>query len=115
MKYILGGFIVFIISINLSAQQDLTLFQFSGIPQNNLVNPAQLPDDKLIIGLPLLSSVNSVYNNRTFTCLDYDMPMIHHIAYSIEILFNAIIEDFVCFFIGDCKSPKHPKFMHISK
>ncbi len=67
MKYILGWFIVFIFSLNLSAQQDLTLFQFSGIPQNNLVNPAQLPDDKLIIGLPLLSSVNSVYNNRTFT------------------------------------------------
>lgn len=56
-----------ILSARLSAQQDLTLFQFSGIPQNNLVNPALMPDDKVVIGLPFISSVYTTYNNRAFT------------------------------------------------
>jgi len=67
MKNLLTGLILLLLSHTLFGQQDLTLFQFSGIPQNNLVNPAQMPDDKFVIGLPLLSSVNSVYNNRAFT------------------------------------------------
>jgi len=57
-------------NLPLFGQQDLTLFQFSGIPQNNLVNPASMPDDKIVIGLPVLSSVNGVYNNRAFALND---------------------------------------------
>lgn len=48
-------------------QQDLTLFQFSGVPQANLVSPSVIPDNKFVIGLPVLSSVNSIYNNRIFS------------------------------------------------
>lgn len=61
-------FLLFIFLLfRVSAQQDLTLFQFSGIPQNNLVNPALMPEDKFVIGLPFLSSVYTTYNNRAFT------------------------------------------------
>lgn len=62
--------ILLFLQLHLYGQQDLTLFQFSGIAQNNLVNPAIIPQDKIVVGLPVLSSINSTYNNRAFTVND---------------------------------------------
>lgn len=67
-KIIFIAFLLF--GIQLQAQQDLTLFQFSGIPQTNLVNPSTMINDKFVIGMPALSSVNTVYNNRLFALDD---------------------------------------------
>ena len=49
------------------AQQDLTLFQLSGIPQTNMVSPGEIPEAKFVFGLPFLSSVNVNYNNFSFS------------------------------------------------
>lgn len=66
MKKHIFGLVFILVSIQLNAQQDLTLFQLSGIPQNNLVNPSQMIEDKFVIGLPLVSSISTIYNNRAF-------------------------------------------------
>lgn len=60
-------FILFILSKGIIGQQEFSLFQFSGIPQQNLVNPALMPDDKLVIGLPFLSSIKTSYNNKAYS------------------------------------------------
>ena len=54
----------------LNAQQDLTLYQLSGVPQRNMVNPAVFPDSKIVVGIPVLSSINLNYNNVSFSVND---------------------------------------------
>ena len=66
MKKILCLLLVFLASYGF-AQQDLSLYQLSGIPQNNLVNPSQMPDDKIVVGFPALSSIKTSYNNKAFS------------------------------------------------
>lgn len=51
-------------------QQDLSLYHLSGVPQANLVNPGVIPESKLVIGIPALSSVNANYNNYAFSIND---------------------------------------------
>lgn len=64
-------FISFLLfSVGLHAQQDLTLYQLSGVPQRNMVNPAVFPDSKIVIGIPVLSSINLNYNNVSFSVND---------------------------------------------
>lgn len=58
---------LFFLLTKIPAQQEFTLYQFSGIPQQNLVNPSQMPNDKLVIGFPVLSSINTSYNNKAYS------------------------------------------------
>lgn len=69
MKKIFSLFVLFISSYGFS-QQDLSLYQLSGIPQNNLVNPSQMPDDKVVVGFPAFSSIKTSYNNNAFSVND---------------------------------------------
>ena len=62
--------ILVLFSSGLYAQQDLTLYQLSGVPQSNIINPAFVPDVKMVIGFPALSSVNANYNNVAFSVND---------------------------------------------
>jgi hypothetical protein len=55
---------------SISAQQDLTLYQLSGIPQMNMVNPAVFPESKIVVGIPVISSINVNYNNFSFSVDD---------------------------------------------
>ncbi len=59
-----------LLSSGLGAQQDLTLYQLSGVPQSNMVNPAFVPDVKMVIGIPAISSINANYNNVAFSVND---------------------------------------------
>lgn len=52
---------------NLFSQQNSTLFFMPGTPQTNFVNPAVTNDCKLIIGLPVLSSVHVNAGNSAFS------------------------------------------------
>jgi hypothetical protein len=54
----------------LAAQQDLTLYQLSGVPQMNIVNPAVFPESKIVVGVPVISSINANYNNFSFSVND---------------------------------------------
>jgi len=65
-----GAIFLLLLSFGLSAQQDLTLYQLSGVPQSNIVNPAFVPDVKMVIGFPALSSINANYNNVSFSVND---------------------------------------------
>ena len=47
----------------INAQQDFILYHMPSIPQITQVDPASMPDSKLDIGLPIISSVyGSVFN-----------------------------------------------------
>ena len=67
---ILTFIFLLLLSSGLIAQQDLTLYQLSGVPQSNIVNPAFIPDVKMVIGIPALSSINANYNNVSFSVND---------------------------------------------
>lgn len=53
-------------SFQLQAQQDLTLYNLNFIPQSNYCNPALLPNARLNIGLPVLSSIYFSNSNSGF-------------------------------------------------
>jgi hypothetical protein len=57
---------LFLSLLSASAQQEFTLYQFSGIAQQNLVNPAQMPDTKWTIGFPGFSSIKTSYTNKAY-------------------------------------------------
>ena len=60
-KIILISFVFLLTKIN--AQQDFILYHMPSIPQITQVDPASMPDSKLDIGLPIISSVyGSVFN-----------------------------------------------------
>ena len=90
MKLIIVFYLL--LSLPLFGQQDLTLFQFSGISQSNLVNPAMMPEDKIVVGLPVLSSVNGVYNNRSFALNDGFLTENGTLVIDPEILVNKLSE-----------------------
>ncbi|TRX72405.1 DUF5723 family protein [Carboxylicivirga sp. M1479] len=69
MKRILNAIpalVLLLLTSNLAAQQNLTLFLMHDVPQANYVNPAVAYDCDWIIGVPGLSSVHVNYNNSAF-------------------------------------------------
>src|SRR5207248_43114 len=48
------------------AQQDQTLYFMPVIPQSSYVNPATIPYSKINVGIPMLGSIYTSLNNRTF-------------------------------------------------
>jgi hypothetical protein len=58
--------IVFFVSqgpVRIFAQHELTLYNMQIVPQRIFQNPAFIPDQKLFIGIPVLSGVQSAYAN----------------------------------------------------
>src|SRR4051812_7346007 len=49
-----------------NAQQDQTLYFMPVVPQSSYVNPATIPYSKLNFGIPVLGSIYTSFNNRTF-------------------------------------------------
>lgn len=85
--------ILLLFSSGLSAQQDLTLYQLSGVPQSNIVNPAFVPDVKMVIGFPALSSINANYNNVAFSVNDGFELDDNTLVIDFEQLVNKLKED----------------------
>ncbi len=54
----------------LGAQSDLTLYNFSGVPQSLHANPALPQRAKFYIGLPAISGVHAHYHNNGFALVD---------------------------------------------
>ena len=62
-KIILYIVLVLVFSNQYKGQQDFILYHMPSIPQITQVDPASMPDSKLDIGLPIISSVyGSVFN-----------------------------------------------------
>jgi len=62
MRKIIFISLVFLLT-KINAQQDFILYHMPSIPQITQVDPASMPDSKLDIGLPIISSVyGSVFN-----------------------------------------------------
>ncbi|HTA84163.1 MAG TPA: DUF5723 family protein [Bacteroidia bacterium] len=69
VKYL--TFLTFILgSSNLQAQQDLTLYNMPAIQQSMYANPSQMPQSKINIGLPILSSIYLNLGNSGFRATD---------------------------------------------
>ena len=63
--------------VRMQAQQDFILYHMPSIPQITQVDPASMPDSKLDIGLPIISSVYGSAFNTGFSMGDLfiKMPM----------------------------------------
>ena len=84
MKFKYINYIVFALffcsSSGLSAQQDMSMYQFRGLMQASYMNPAFSGNHKVSIGLPGLSSLYLSYNNNAFDGRDlfnssYDLSL----------------------------------------
>lgn len=56
------------------AQQGLTLFNMYGLGQSTQVNPSIIPEEKMYVGIPMLSSTSVLFSNSGFTWRD-----LHHV------------------------------------
>ena len=59
-----------LLSVTANAQENLTLYHMKGIQQSMYQNPAKIPENKLNISLPVVSSTNLHYNNNGFAYAD---------------------------------------------
>jgi hypothetical protein len=55
-----------------TAQQNLTLYNMKALPQRLQVNPAKLPDSRIYVGLPLVSSFHMTLLNEGFRLEEFD-------------------------------------------
>jgi hypothetical protein len=58
------------LSIGLSAQSDMMLYNFNAIPQSHYTNPAMPQQAKWYIGLPAISGISTHYHNSGFSAAD---------------------------------------------
>lgn len=58
------------LSVQSSAQSDLTLYNFNSIPQSLHVNPAMPQQTRVWVGIPVLSSIQVYYHNDAFRPID---------------------------------------------
>ncbi|WP_421753111.1 DUF5723 family protein [Croceimicrobium sp.] len=58
------------ISVGLSAQSDMMLYNFNAIPQVHHTNPAYPQQAKWYIGLPAISGISTHYHNSGFALVD---------------------------------------------
>ncbi len=70
MKKVLPFLLSLFIGCGLSAQSDLTLYNFNAIPQSLHVNPATPQQTKIWVGLPVLSGFHFHYHNNGFALID---------------------------------------------
>ena len=86
-NYILTLSLCLVFSIASKAQQDLTLFNFTDIPQSSYSNPANQFNGKFFIGLPVLSSSYYSLSNSGFAYSDF----IKKDGDSLRLDFNSMI------------------------
>lgn len=67
---VVAVFMIIVIGIDVKAQSDLGLYGLRVVPQSNFSNPAFIPDGKLIIGLPFISSISSTTYSSSFSFND---------------------------------------------
>ncbi len=70
MKKITATFVLFALAVQIYAQQDLTLYHMSFIPQRNILNPALQYNGTGVVGFPLLSSTGLSVSNSAFSYSD---------------------------------------------
>jgi hypothetical protein len=64
MRTLLTFFLVVVFVAQASAQSEFSLYRMNGnLPQANLINPAFYPNYKVVIGLPIISSIYASANN----------------------------------------------------
>ncbi|MBK9800144.1 MAG: OmpA family protein [Bacteroidetes bacterium] len=59
-----------LMTVKVSAQQNLTLYNLKAIPQSNYINPGILPESRVNIGLPIISSLYLNKSNSGFKLND---------------------------------------------
>lgn len=59
--FIVVLFLIFQAPFRIFAQHDLSLYNMQNVPQRIFLNPAFIPEQKLFIGLPVLSGIQSAY------------------------------------------------------
>lgn len=75
---------VILFNVNLAnAQQELTLYNMDVIGQSTQVNPSLMPENKIYIGIPALSSVSFMFTNSGFTWRD-----LHHVRADDSVTFD---------------------------
>jgi hypothetical protein len=70
MKRIQLTVVFLALSIGLSAQSDMMLYNFNAIPQSHYTNPAMPQQAKWYIGLPAISGISTHYHNSGFSAAD---------------------------------------------
>ena len=70
MKRIQLTIVFLALSIGLSAQSDMMLYNFNAIPQSHYTNPAMPQQTKWYIGLPAISGISTHYHNSGFSAAD---------------------------------------------
>jgi hypothetical protein len=63
LRFVLIAFAVVVLSGTVFAQADRSLIFMDMVPQRNQVNPAFVPDYRLYVGIPFLSSVKAGFEN----------------------------------------------------
>jgi len=71
MKKLIGTLsIVLTLSLNVSAQSDMLLYNFNAISQSLHTNPAMPQQTKVWVGLPVISGFSTHYHNSGFSAVD---------------------------------------------
>lgn len=69
-KYIIVIFLIFTFSISAYSQFDMMLYGYRFVPQSNYNNPAFIPQGKIAIGIPVLSSISTSTYSSSFSLDD---------------------------------------------
>lgn len=82
-------------SFNLYAQKDFTLYNFSNIPQSTKINPSIIPDAKVSVGFPVISSFYVNYYNSSFKPFDIikDRPQDDSLTIDVDFLLSQLKDD----------------------
>jgi hypothetical protein len=82
--YAIIGFLLFLVPCISHAQHDLSLYNMQIVPQRIFQNPAFIPDQKLVIGIPVLSGVQTAYANP-FTYNDvFELDSYDSITFKVD-------------------------------
>ena len=86
LKWIVA-FIVYGVTTNVFAQQNITFYNMQAVNQSNYVNPARMPKNKVSIGLPVISSTYLGFSNSGFAFSD----LVKKNGDSLDLDFNSFL------------------------
>jgi len=87
--------VLLLFALNLKAQKDFTLYNFNTVPQSIKINPSIIPDTKVCVGLPGLSSIYINYFNSAFKPFDIirERPQDDSLRIDIDYLITKLKDD----------------------
>jgi hypothetical protein len=88
--YAIIGFLLFLVSVTSHAQHDLSLYNMQIVPQRIFQNPAFIPDQKLFIGIPGLSGVQTAYANPFTYNNIFELDSYDSITFKVESFLGKI-------------------------